>query len=59
MVAQLSRQCSSKEAAKRGISEASRHRACHERGFVAETESTFPRITYWRITARESLTSDG
>lgn len=34
-------------------------RAGHELGFVAETEFTFPRITYWRSTARESLTSDG
>jgi len=39
------------EAAKCGISEASHHRARHELGFVAETESTFPRTTYWRITA--------
>lgn len=47
------------EAAECVISEASHHRARHELGFVAETESTFPRTTYWRITARESLTSDG
>lgn len=47
------------EAAKRGSNEASLHRARDELGFVAETESTFPRTTYWRITARESLTSDG
>jgi len=47
------------EAAKRGISEASLHRARHELGFVAETVSTFHRTTYWRITRRESLTLGG
>jgi hypothetical protein len=38
---------------------ASARPAFTELGFVAETESTFPRTTYWLITARESLTSDG
>ncbi len=48
-----------REAAKRGISEAGLHRARHDLGFVAERVSTFPRNTYWRITARESLTLGG